>query len=474
MTRRELLIRASGAMVASRSLLQAKRGEKPNVLFVFSDQHRACSLPGEPYSEVEAPNLERLMREGTTFTRCISNYPVCSPYRAMLLSGRWPYQTGIVDNSLQLQPSEYCLGDVFRDAGYYTGYIGKWHLQARERGNAWIPPGPERQGFHYWEAWYNTNPHYDRSFTYDPVTGDRIQPRGYNATLMTDSAIRFIREHRHRPWMLMLSWNPPHPPFHDAPPDLMQLYDPAALKLRPNAEEVSRYPYFRPRKIRPLLQGYYAHITAIDRELGRLLDVLEETGQSQRTILVYTSDHGEMMGSHARLGKRLPHDESCRVPFIVRYPGIVPAGRKTPVLLSAIDIYPTLCGLAGIPVPKHCAGQDLSAVVRGEKDDGPESVFLMHIEKDHASWGRNHPAPIFRGVRTRRYTYAVGETGRWLLYDDQEDPYQMRNLVHDTKYRKLAEELDGLLMEWLKKAGDRFQYDRPPTTRKTIPLSNAS
>ena len=137
-----------------------------------------------------------------------------------------------------------------------------------------------------------------------------------------------------------------------------------------------------------------------------------------------------MLGAQNRMGKRLPHEESCRVPFVVRTPG-APAGHKSDILLGAIDIYPTLCGLAGVSVPESCEGSDLSAVVRGQPVDGPEHQFLMHIQKSYASGGVNHPSPLFRGIRTDRYTYACGEIGRWCLYDNQEDPYQQRNLADD-------------------------------------------
>ena len=140
-------------------------------------------MPGEPYTDVQAPTLARLAREGTSFRNCISNYPVCSPYRAMLLSGRWPYQTGITDNSFDLRDDEVSLGRVFHDAGYRTGYIGKWHLGHEGK---FVPPGPTRQGFDDWHVWAKTSMHYDESFTFDPQTGARIQPKGYNATLMTD------------------------------------------------------------------------------------------------------------------------------------------------------------------------------------------------------------------------------------------------------------------------------------------------
>ncbi len=445
--------------MAGAASASAQQPRKPNVLFVFSDQHRACSMPGEPYNDAAAPALAKLAAEGTTFTHCISNYPVCSPYRGILMTGRWPYQTGVIDNAYPLRRSEYSLGEAFRDAGYHTGYVGKWHLDARgAEGHALKPQGEARHGFAEWHAWYNTNPHFDRSHTFEPGSGRQQVPAGYNATLMTDDAIRFIERNKQEPWMLVLSLNPPHPPFDDAPPELLRNYPAGDLQLRPNTDEtVTRGVGGRGRSVRRDSAGYNAHIEGVDIEIARLCECLDRNGLAEHTIIVYTSDHGEMLGAHNRTGKRLPHEESCRVPFVVRGPGM-PAGLSSDALLGAIDIYPTLCGMAGIPAPENCVGSDLSGVMRGESVQGPEHQYLMHIAKSHASGGVSHPSPIFRGLRTRRYTYACGEIGRWCLYDNQEDPYQLRNLTDDPSRAGLMAELDGEVLDYLSQSKDRFPY----------------
>ena len=214
-------------------------------------------------------------------------------------------------------------------------------------------------------------------------------------------------------------------------------------------------------------RGYYGHISAVDLEFGRLLRKLEETGQAENTIVIYTSDHGDMMGSHGFGGKRLPWEESCKVPFLVRYPGVEPAKREVEEIFSTIDIYPSLCGLSGLAIPGHCSGRDLSSAMRGESARAPESSFLMHIRKENATGGENNPAPLFRGVRTNRHTYAVADDGRWLLYDNREDPYQMHNLIDDAGYAKVARDLDGLTLEWLKRAHDPFPYESLRLKRST-------
>lgn len=393
--------------------------------------------------------MTRLAKEGVRFRNCLSNYPVCSPYRATLITGKWPYHSGVIDNGIRVVSDGNSFGDVFRRAGYRTGYVGKWHLQGR--GGVYEEPGPGRHGFDWWRVWYRTNNHWDTSFYFEDSPDAKRTPKGYNATLMADQALDFIRRNRDaQPWCLFLSLNPPHSNFLDAPDEQKQLYDPAARPWRPNVAERRR----QNERLRATAQGYSAHITAVDKELGRLLGALDETGQAQNTIVVYTADHGEMLGSHDRTGKRLPWEESCRVPFFARWPGAIPAGREVEAMLGAIDIMPSLCSLAGLPIPATCDGLDLSAAFRGGTVREPESQFLMHIDKHHASGGINHPAPLFRGVRTKRYTYARWPDGPWLLYDNQEDPFQQHNLIDDPTRKALASELEGLVQDWLNTTDD--------------------
>ena len=157
------------------------------------------------------------------------------------------------------------------------------------------------------------------------------------------------------------------------------------------------------------------------------------------------------------------------MPFAVRYPGVTPKGGSSQIIFAAVDIYPTLCGLAGIPVPKHCAGRDLSAVMRGQKVDAPRFTYLMNgrggrggpagaPNGDEGGRGNNMLHPTYRGIRTERYTYAVLENARWLLHDNLADPYQMKNLVNDPAQKALMESFDAQLRDWVRSTGDSFAY----------------
>ena len=456
MNRREFVRNSIVATLAAQAKGQQLRptaNRKLNVLYVFSDQHREAALPGKPFSPVVAPNLDKFRRDNLTMENCISNFPLCAPHRSILVSGRWPQQTGVSGNGHKLAPDENALGHTFRNAGYHTGYVGKWHLDGDE--NHFIPKGPARQGFEDWHAWSDTNSHFG-AWTYDQETGEKIEPSGWNATLMTDDALTFLHKQKSdRPWFLMVSWNPPHPPFDPPGADTVS-YPPAELNFRPNLNlEKPRWPQLASMDtLRHAERGYYGGITGIDKEFARILTALEETKQADNTIVIYTSDHGEMMGSHGFMSKIVPFEESCHVPFFIRIPGVTKPGSSYKSQLSTIDIFPTLCGLAGIAVPPHCAGKDLSALLRGTRQDAGEGVILM-ADNGAASEAAND-IPAYRGIRTGTYTYAVMEDGRWILYDNIADPFQQHNLAADPAHAPLMKQLEDRIAAWQKSVGDTF------------------
>jgi arylsulfatase A-like enzyme len=477
-------VAAGVVATADRGSAAAKRGRRPNLLYVFDDEHRFQSMPGQPFSDpVTAPALHAFRGENFSMERCVSNYPLCSPHRGILMTGLWPYQNGITRNWLQLGTNFESLGHVFDKAGYNTAYVGKWHLSGPGFDRAFVPAGPHRQGFQNWHVWGAVDKHMNASFTFDPDTGEKIHPMGYQATLMTDEAVKIIQDYKgsENPWMMIVSYHPPHFPVDDAPADDEAFFAEKQVQLRPNVKTgVSDRGAVRTQEsIEKFHQGYYAHIRAIDREFARLLKTLDETGQSQDTIVVFTSDHGEMGGSHGRMYKQVPFEESTHVPFFVRYPGVTPHGKTCDALFASIDIYPTLCGLAGIPVPPQVRGRDQSFLIRGEK--GPESdvVFLMNGDSFEAEPGADglnggtngggYAPPTFRGLCTRTHTYAVAADGRWLLFDNVRDPYQQKNLIDDPAEQARMEHFNELIAAWLKDASDPFPYEAALDKRSAQP-----
>jgi arylsulfatase A-like enzyme len=486
---------AAGLVAANPAFAAPKTARRqPNVLYVFDDEHRFQSLPGEPFSDsINAPNIDAFRRANFAMERCISNYPLCSPYRGIFMTGLWPFQNGITHNWIELGTNFESIGHVFDKAGYRTAYVGKWHLSGPGHDRAFVPAGPHRQGFQDWHVWGAVDKHMNFSFTFDPDTGEKIQPMGYQATLMTDQAVKILHEKHEQPWMMVVSWHPPHFPVDDAPEEDENYFAGKPVALRPNVKVGSGGSIESEGTIKKFHRGYYAHIRAIDREFGRLLKALDETGQADNTIVVFTSDHGEMGGSHARMYKQVPHEESSHVPFFVRYPGVTPKGQSSDTLFASIDIYPTLCGLAGIPVPPQVKGRDFSETMRGGHTPESEVVFLMNqgggeaeekagaigaagphkgkgkAEKANDGNGGGFAPPNYRGLRSKTHTYAVAHDGRWLLFDNVNDPYQLKNLIDDPAQKPLTDHYDQLIAGWLKDAQDPFDFKGSLTKRSTQP-----
>lgn len=415
---------------------------RPNVLFIFPDQMQARAMGCAGHPDVRTPHLDRLAAEGTRFTHAVANCPVCTPSRGTILTGRYPLAHGAASNDLPLREDVPAFGDLFAAAGWRTGYVGKWHLDGVPRAR-FTPPGPRRHGFQDWAAWNCSHQYFRAQYFRDEPTPIAID--GYEPCAQTDLALDLLRAHSHEPFCLFLSWGPPHPPYAQVPAEDRAAYDPQALTLGGNLRDPDRR----------VLADYYAAITALDREVGRLLGALEGLGLSERTIVVFTSDHGDMLFAHGLREKQKPWDESILVPLIFRQPGTLPAGRVSGELFSTADLLPTLLRLAGLPVPPGVQGQDLSAVVRGaEGACGPSSAFLINaIPVDS-------PADIgqgeWRGVRTRRHTYAAGLSGPWLLYDNEADPLQLRNLVASPGHEPVLVALQAELRQWLQRTDDPF------------------
>ena len=424
----------------ARYAVSSQTWRQPNIVFIFADQMRAQATGYAGNSYVRTPSLDRLAAEGIEFTNAVPCCPVCTPYRASLLTGRYPLSTGLFINDLRLPEEELSVAQVLRDQGYDTGYIGKWHLDGPER-SGYTPPGPRRQGFDFW-AVGNCTHNYHHSLYYRD-TPEPLYWEGYDAHAQTELAIEYIHDHgRERPYCLFLSWGPPHNPYRDVPQDYLDLYEPATVPVRPNC----------PAPDREALAGYYAQVTALDEDVGRIMVALEETGQAENTILVFTSDHGDMIGSHGVWRKQWPWDECVLVPLLVRYPVRQGSPRQEPAPISVVDLMPTLLSLAGAPVPDVVEGTDLSHLLSGQPGPRPNSALILSV----APFGECPDAPEWRGVRTEQHTYVRTLQGPWLLYDNHADPYQMHNLVDDPQYADLRETLDRELGMWLDRTGDEF------------------
>ena len=428
---------------------------KPNVIFVLTDQWRAQAMgyAGDP--NVKTPNLDLLAEENLNFTLAISSIPVCSPARASILTGQYPLTHGVFYNDKPLKSDALTIAEVFKQNGYKTGYIGKWHVNGHQNGeDIWEArnkpiPAERRQGFDYWKVMECTHK-YNESVYFDEENRKQIW-EGYDVFPQTDSAIAFIRRTGNEPFFLVLSWGPPHNPYMTAPEKYLKMYaDTSKLILRPNV------PDSLASVAKSRLAGYYAHCTAMDDNIKRLQDAIRNSGLEENTIFVFTSDHGDMLYSHGRFAKQKPWDESILVPFILKYPDKFKKPLEVDIPFVTVDIMPTLLGLCNIEIPESVEGTDFSPFLSGKKNPDIEGGLLLCPVPFH-EWSRIRGGREYRGIRTRRYTYVKDLNGPWLLYDNKEDPYQMVNLVNDPEYIEIQNQLETELQKLLGKTHDEFK-----------------
>ncbi len=455
---------------------------RPNILFVFSDQQHYSALGCNGNPVVRTPAIDRLASEGMVCDNMFSNHPLCSPYRAILLTGRYGWQNLVIDNEYRPRTDIPTLPGTLRQHGYGTGHVGTFHLG--------VAPYPEeaRYGLDYLAALHDGSGFFDRRY-YENESGPTLY-EGWAPEVETDLAVRFMERHLNSrpedPFALFVSWRPPHWPYEQYP-EACSIYDPAEMDVPGNVPE--QMVDFARKEI----ADYYGCCTGLDEQMARLMEALQRLGVADNTIVCYTSDHGDHLSSHGygkpfdhwmhesmRASKATPYEESIHVPFVVRWAGGVPAGTRSDAFMGAIDIMPTLLGACGVPLPEGLQGRDVSSVWRkesgsteeelahGREDscnaelvrEASDSVYLQNMANgwpDRDGWvGR------WRGVRTERWTYARwygNERGPW-LFDRAEDPLEMVNLADAAEARPALEEMETRLHRWMEVTHDPFEYGK--------------
>lgn len=469
---------------------------RPNIIYVFPDQMRNSAMGfwnDPPYSShlqgkadpVHTPNLNRFAKESVVFSSAMSNCPLSSPHRGSLFTGMYPHQSGVplnVNNSrpiTSLRDDAVTISDVFSRNGYECAYIGKYHLDfptpndpenpghyVENRDPVWdtYTPPEKRHGFNFWYSYgtfdIHKNPHY-----WD-TKGKRHDIKQWSASHETDIAINYLKNQSgerdaSKPFLMMISMNPPHHPYYsldDCIKDDYELYKNKSLGellVRSNVdttmEKASYAPY------------YFAQITGVDREFGRLLDMLDTLGLSKNTIVVFSSDHGETMCSQGlKDAKNSPYIEAMNVPFLLRYPEKLKP-QVVDYLLSSPDIMPTLIGLSNLQkhIPDEVQGMDFSETLLTRKAGKPlpeGALYIRNIngEKDENGKIKTY-IPAARGIKTHRYTlsltidYGSRQLKEVLLFDDINDPHQKNNIDWDTipqVKQQLLKQLGGLLKKY--------------------------
>ena len=442
---------AAGAALPGFSPGRADPGgsRRPNVLMLFADQWRfsAFGLGSDPL--VRTPNLDRLAKEGALCERAYAAYPLCTPNRSALLTGRFPHQTGMIRNNLMLPPSERSFAEDFRDAGYETFYIGKWHMDGPAK-PGFVPKGWRRRGFERFVGFNRGHAYYaSKTFSDD---GRLLRPKGFEPTFQTDLALEFLKRKREKPFLCFLSWGPPHMPY-DPPRGFRRFFRMKGLEFRPDVPRELR----DSKRLRRMIAGYYGLCEALDREAGRLLAGLKALGLEEETIVLFTSDHGDMLGSHGLFYKNHPFEESLHVPLFVKAPGRIPAGTRVEEPVSTIDLGPTLLGLCGLKPLPRAAGLDLSARLKGRGGPAGDSVYAEGRMQSKGGKRKRKRNASWRALVTAEHKLVLGPGGKTAaLFDLGKDPCETRNLAGEKAWAALEKKLRARLRRWAEETGDPF------------------
>lgn len=473
----------------------------PNLLFIFSDQQRPDTLGCTGNTAVATPHLDALAESGLLFDRCYCTEPICTPSRASLLTGRWPHALGVAENDIRLPDEERTIAELLPAAYARRSYNGKWHL------------GDEiatQHGFTHWTSISDgyrdgyKNPalftkfsdyyHYLKGLGMEPeyefcgaktfrVTRTARLPFDQTKPLFqARAAAQFIRESGDTPFVSYVSYIEPHRPYF-APPEFTP--DPASIPVGPefcravpkdaSVSKLALEASFRKRGTidgesllteegcRRLRARYLGMCTLIDRSVGEILAALDETGQRENTIIVYTSDHGDMVGDNGLWGKNCMYDASCSVPLIINAPGLKPGRISNPV--SHIDLLPTLFELMGVPPAATFQGISRLGEWSGGSPADNGDVFVEFEGLDgYPKPGPDSAVPAewhsrlggaCRTIVTRDgWKLNAASLDRWELFNLRDDPTELRNLVDEPKHRPIAHALLARIRNWQKRTGD--------------------
>jgi arylsulfatase A-like enzyme len=422
--------------------------ERPNFVFIYTDDQRwdAMSCVQKEQGEkgrfpwLQSPNLDRLASEGVRFRNAFVVLGLCAPSRAAFLTGRYGHKNGIIDNKTPFPENSITHASLMRAAGYTTGYIGKWHMGAQSG---------KRPGFDFSASFIGQGVYFDCPIE---INGLKTPTKGWVDDVSTDFAIEFLKENKNKPFSLVLGYKTCHGPF-TPPPRHAETYGEAEAKVVPNLTTPAIY---RPipggvggvnrteiasgkQSVKTNL-GMFRGLRAIDENVGRLLETLDQLGLSDNTVVVYSSDNGYYLGEHGLGDKRSAYDEAMRIPLIVRYPKMVAKGTTRDEMVLNIDLAPTLLELAGLPVPQEMQGKSWKRLLESTEklSDWRSSFFYNYFLE------RPFGTPSVTAVRTsnaKLIKYPGHE--EWTeLFDLQKDPYETKNLIADPAYVELKTRLE--------------------------------
>lgn len=423
---------------------------RPNIVFVLVDDLRwdALGYTGHPFSKT--PNIDRIAKEGALFKNFFVTLPLCSPSRASFLTGQYPHKNGIIDNTARTEQTHKLVTfpKLLRDSGYESGYVGKWHM-----GN----DSSKRPGFDYWVCLPGQGQYENPMMN---VNGTNAKVPGYVTDLLSEHAVKFIKQKREKPFVLYLSHKSVHGPFTPAerhknlyadvkvtpPPSVNDSLEGKPVLTR-EQDDVRPLKSKKKGKVDNTVQKQFPPgtmlqqlraLASIDDGIGLIFAALEQTKQLDNTVFIFTSDNGYFWAEHGLGDKRWAYEESIRDPLVVRYPKIIKAGTKIDEMVLNIDVAPTLLELGGAKIPTDIQGESFVPLLKGEKTKWRQSGLFEYFQEQNFS-----RTPTWHAVRTDRWKYIQYSelSGMDELYDLKKDPFEMKNLVNDSSAKKQLQEM---------------------------------
>jgi arylsulfatase A-like enzyme len=470
-----------GAAAGNAGQITGHQGERirPNVLFIITDDQRwdCMSCAGHPI--LKTPHLDRLAQEGARFTNAFVTTSLCSPSRASFLSGLYAHRHGVLDNFTEFPADLPTFPRRLKEVGYQTAYIGKWHM-GEENDNP-------RPGFDYWVSHRGQGIYHDNEFN---INGNRRVIPGYYTRVVTQLAIEWLQQAK-PPFLLCLGHKAPHTPFtpeekyrhiydhipiyypwsafflegkpgwvHERLPTWHGIYG-ALFGFRgkfPDTSAAGVVDFAR------FVRSYLATLLSVDDSVGEIYTALHRAGHLDNTVFIFTSDNGMLLGEHGMTDKRTMHEPSIRIPLLIRFPPVVKPGTLVEEMVLNIDVAPTILELCGLPPLEGIHGRSFVPLLRGESVAWRDAWYYEY------NYERQFPyTPNVRGIRTKKWKfirYPHGDGGpdrhKAELYDLENDPEELHNLIDDPRYGKVVAELQARLVQLQKETGaipDRMPID---------------
>lgn len=437
--------------------------KRPNILWIFSDEHRAQAMSCRGDQNVETTYMDLLAKNGCRYDRAYSTAPLCAPFRACLMTGKYLNEHGVVSLHVPLL-NQKLISETMQEYGYRTAYYGKWHLSGGAAPSHFVSKY-FCKGFDEFVGWENSNRFFDTHYFKDTDENPqayRVMEK-YQTDALTDLVIEGIQKNlkQEKPWFQIVSYEAPHPPAVGnqdleeycrayAPKEYLDQYQERNIVLRPNVvgNEKER------ERIKTLHKAYYAAIKNLDDNIGRIYEYLKQKGELENTIIFYFSDHGDFWGSHGRYGKCRAEEESSNIPMIIHWPNGICGGQVKTELFSGVDIFPTLCGLLNVPIPSYCSGMDLSYQMTEGEGRSRKTVLIQGERTFYASAPEKER---YRALVTDEYKYIYYQQGgKEALFHIETDPYEMKNLVGQNEYKEVCRNLNKQLIQQLRGINDNF------------------